>query len=157
MMRFDRANRGFTLIELMITIAVLVILVGIGYPLYSEQVQKARRVDARSGLMRLTMAEERYYALNGSYATQAQLANEYTKIINELDYDNVGGADFYTFAITLNPDGVATTPDYNITATRAGTQSGASGDTDCDVFTITETGAKSATDSGGTDSSGKCW
>ncbi|MBA1331553.1 pilus assembly protein PilE, partial [Candidatus Endoriftia persephone str. Guaymas] len=70
MMRFDRANQGFTLIELMITIAVLVILVGIGYPLYSEQLQKARRVDARSGLMRLAMAEERFYALNGSYASQ---------------------------------------------------------------------------------------
>ncbi len=112
--------------------------------LYSEQLQKARRVDARSGLMRLAMAEERFYALNGSYASQVALGNEFTKIMSELDYDNDvdGNPDYYSFSITLDPDGDAATPDYSITATRVGAQAGDSGDTDCDTFTITETGGQ---------------
>ncbi|MBS3745013.1 MAG: prepilin-type N-terminal cleavage/methylation domain-containing protein, partial [Wenzhouxiangellaceae bacterium] len=43
-------TRGFTLIELMITVAILAILVGIALPAYQNQVQKARRADAVSGL-----------------------------------------------------------------------------------------------------------
>ncbi len=61
-------NSGFTLIELMITVAVLAIIVAIGYPSYVDQMQKTRRADAKSALMDAAAKMERYYTQFGGYS-----------------------------------------------------------------------------------------
>ncbi|MBS3746303.1 MAG: type IV pilin protein [Wenzhouxiangellaceae bacterium] len=61
-------TRGFTLIELMITVAILAILVGIALPAYQNQVQKARRADAVSGLMAAAQTMERCFTRMNTYA-----------------------------------------------------------------------------------------
>lgn len=60
--------RGFTLIELMITIAILAILLGIAYPAYTNYVEKSRRADAISGLLQAAQQMERCFTRNNSYA-----------------------------------------------------------------------------------------
>lgn len=59
--------RGFTLIELMIVVAVIAILAAIAYPSYQEQVRKGRRADAMAQMMTLAQAYERSYTSNNTY------------------------------------------------------------------------------------------
>lgn len=62
-----RAQGGFTLVELMVTMAVVAILGTIGYTAYVEQVAKSRRVAARALVMDVMQHEERYYTENNTY------------------------------------------------------------------------------------------
>ena len=55
-----RASRGFTLIELMIVVAVIAILGAIAYPGYQESVRKGRRAEGRAALQELMQQQERY-------------------------------------------------------------------------------------------------
>lgn len=65
--------RGFTLIELMMVVAVLGVLSGIAYPSFVGQVQKARRADAMLSMLQVQLAQERWRANNLSYGTLAQI------------------------------------------------------------------------------------
>src|SRR4051812_18901770 len=58
---------GFTLIEVMITVAIVSILASIAYPSYQESVRKAKRTEGRAALMQLLQQEERYYSQHNSY------------------------------------------------------------------------------------------
>lgn len=62
-----RRLTGFTLIELMITVAIIAILAAIAYPSYQEQVRKGRRADAMAQMVTLAQAYERYYTSNNTY------------------------------------------------------------------------------------------
>ncbi|NOQ90162.1 MAG: prepilin-type N-terminal cleavage/methylation domain-containing protein [Gammaproteobacteria bacterium] len=60
-------KQGFTLIELMIVIAIIGILAAVGYPAYTSSVQKANRADAIDALVTLSQQLEKYYLVNESY------------------------------------------------------------------------------------------
>lgn len=62
-----RLSRGFTLIELMIAVAVVGILAAIAYPSYLEQVRQSRRADATAVLVEAAQFMERFYTLNNRY------------------------------------------------------------------------------------------
>ncbi|ADC63921.1 type IV pilin protein [Allochromatium vinosum] len=66
---------GFTLIELMIAVAVLGILSAIAYPSYQDYVRKGRRSDGQSSLMSAVQKMEIYYSSNGTYTTDLNAAN----------------------------------------------------------------------------------
>ena len=59
--------RGFTLIELMIVVAVVGILAAVAYPSYQEYVRKAKRAEGRTALLELLQQQERYMTQNNSY------------------------------------------------------------------------------------------
>jgi len=63
----QRTARGFTLIELMIVVAIIGIIAAIAYPSYQEYVRSAKRADAETALMELAHFMERYYTGNGRY------------------------------------------------------------------------------------------
>lgn len=120
-------NRGFTLIELMITIVVIAILAAIAYPSYIDSVRKSRRADGKAFLTDAAAREERFFALN----------NAYTAVIvapGGLGYSNVtspGG--HYTLAVALAGGG------YILTATAVGSQTS---DTACTPLTLDNLGVK---------------
>lgn len=60
-------SAGFTLIEIMITVAVVAILAAIAYPSYIEYVRKGRRAEARTALIELMQQEERYFTQRNTY------------------------------------------------------------------------------------------
>lgn len=62
-----RAVRGFTLIEMMIVVAILGIITAIAYPSYLDHVFKTRRSDAKIGIMEALQAAQRFRSENGSY------------------------------------------------------------------------------------------
>ncbi len=62
-----KESRGFTLIELMIVVAVVGILAAVAYPSYQESVRKARRAEGRTALMEMLQQQERYMTQNNTY------------------------------------------------------------------------------------------
>lgn len=68
-------SRGFTLIELMIVVALIGILASIAYPTYQSQVIKAHRAEAKAALTSLAVAMEQEYTSSMDY-TKASLGDK---------------------------------------------------------------------------------
>lgn len=64
-----RAQRGFTLMELMVAVAIVSIVMAIAYPSYKEYANRANRTEGHSLLSDAAAAQERYYAQNFVYIT----------------------------------------------------------------------------------------
>ena len=108
-----RRQQGFTLIELMIVVAVIAILAAIAIPNYLEQTRKGRRADASRSVGEYQLAMERWRAENPSYANCSGSG------CGSGTYPSLPTSDFYTMASS----GVSATG-YTITATPAGRQVG---------------------------------
>lgn len=115
-----RANRGFTLIEIMIVIAIIGIVITIAAPSYTEYLKKGRRAEVVSLLSEQAQILERFYTRNNVYTGATGLS---------------AGNDFYTLTPTL------TDQTFVLTAAR---KSGTAMATDkCGDFTLTNTGVRS--------------
>ncbi len=68
--RRGRCRPGFTLVELCIVLALAGVLASIAWPSLQSQLQRSRRADAVTALMRVQLAQESHRALHGLYATQ---------------------------------------------------------------------------------------
>jgi type IV pilus assembly protein PilE len=140
------SNRGFTLIELMIAVAVVSILATIAVASYSSQVKKSRRTDARSALLDLAGREEKLFSV----------ANAYSALPSDLGYAgpwpiNVGSGYYQVTVVSPDPLQPAGTASYSITANAVGTQAG---DTTCASLSVNQLGAQTST---GTGTATTCW
>lgn len=110
-MRHSR-RRGFTLIELMVVVAVVLILAALAYPSYTRYIERARRADAHTLLTKVATEQERFfsqfnrYALDLSTAPPAGLGM--TRLLSEHGYYEVSVAagptgDNMTYALTATP------------------------------------------------------
>ena len=70
----SHAKRGFTLIELMITVAIIALLAAIAIPSYQDSVWKGKRAEAKAAIFKALQAEERYYTQNNTYVVYSGTA-----------------------------------------------------------------------------------
>ncbi|MFY8273113.1 type IV pilin protein [Pseudoalteromonas sp. SSDWG2] len=129
-------QKGFTLIELMIAVAIVGILASIAYPSYQNFVIKSARSEAMSAVLDAASKQEQYFADN----------RQYTATIADLGLSTASESGLYTLSATVNGQS------FTITATPA---SGVvTKDTECTSFTVNEIGVKGSTGSASTDT---CW
>ncbi|MEW5754836.1 MAG: type IV pilin protein [Pseudomonadota bacterium] len=103
--RARRAQQGFTLIELMVAVAIVGILAAVAVPSYTQHMQKSRRAEAQSYLMDLSQRQQQYLLDMRSYAATEAALNMTTP---------ASVAKNYTIAIAV---GAGTPPTFTITAT----------------------------------------
>ncbi|TWI10698.1 type IV pilin protein [Aerolutibacter ruishenii] len=96
---------GFTLIELMIVVAIVAIIAAIAVPSYQESVRKGRRSEAINGVGDLQMRQERWRAENPTYGSLADLGGEPSS--NHYKF-TVTGNNGTTYTITAEPEGAQT-------------------------------------------------
>ncbi|MEN2508493.1 type IV pilin protein [Stutzerimonas stutzeri] len=144
--KFANAGRGagFTLIELMIVVAVIGVLAAIAYPNYREYVMKSNRSDAKASLTR----------------SAQELTRCFTSF-NRYDHDDCAEATLYDAAYTsaegyYTLTAVINATTFELTATAAGTQVG---DASCSTFKLSNTGVKTSATSASppADSTARCW
>lgn len=134
---------GFTLIELMITVAIVAILAAIAYPSYTRHVMKAHRSTGQGKLLEVMQAEERYFTTHDTYTTELK---------TELGYDEEpvpadGG--WYTVAADVCSESTDLDQCVVLTATPQNSQTT---DTTCGNLTLSSRGEK-----GSKGSLEECW
>jgi len=142
-------QRGFTLIELMITVAILAIVAAIAYPAYTSQVRKTQRADAKAALMRTAQVLERCYTEFNAYndsncpavdnTDNTKLATAYTTTENG----------YYTLSATT-----LTATAFTLQATR--NANGPQKNDKCGDFTFNHIGATGVVNATGV-TAADCW
>ncbi len=119
--KYLRKISGFTLVELLIVVAIVAILVALALPNYNDSVRKARRADAQTDLLEFAGTAERIFTSTNSYATTALPAN----------------TDFYVYSFPV----AITANTYSIRATPTALQSADY----CGTMTLTQSGLRTKT------------
>jgi type IV pilus assembly protein PilE len=156
----QRQQDGFTLIELMIVVAILGILAAIAIPSYQDSVRKSRRADAKGALMGLANAMERHFTTTNSYlgaaGTNATPADTGAPRIYAPKSPVDGSPKYYN--LTIN---TATASTYILYA--APITTAASGDSiaqkndKCGTLTLSNTGVRDITGQASGVQSADCW
>lgn len=145
-----KTMRGFTLIELMVVVAIMGIITAIAYPSYVKQVQKAKRSDAMVALQEITQRQESYFLRQYSYA----------KDLTQLGYPATSAENLYSLSLTALPAGCTGLRTNACTSytTSASAVSGKpqEGDKTCKTLSLDNRGKKTAKDNTNTDST-VCW
>lgn len=129
---------GFTLLELMITVIIVVTLASVALPTYTESIAKSKRAEAKRTLIELSGVMARAYSENSSYRGQAAGDADTGAPQNYQTTVPGTGTAYYNLSITA-----ATDSSYTLTATATG---GMTGDK-CGNFSYTNTGVKSVSKS----------
>ena len=137
--RFARAPRGFTLIEIMVVVALIGIVASIALTSYQTSTRKSRRYAAQSCLMEQAQYMERYY-------TTANNPMSYTGAVLPEATCKTNLASYYTFSLT------SASQAFSVQAVASGAQTG---DTDCRTLALNQAAQQSS--SSATASTTGCW
>ncbi|HET6553358.1 MAG TPA: type IV pilin protein [Dyella sp.] len=132
-------KRGYTLVELMIVVAVIALLAAIAVPSYLRYSYRARRADGQEVLLRVANAQERYYSTANHYGS-----------LQEIGFNDPQGSNKGYYSVTSVPASGSTSQTFTATAGPLGPQA----KDDCGSLAINNVGNKT---SANTTTNGSCW
>lgn len=141
-MRTQTTHGGFSLIELMIAVAIIGFLAAIALPSYQDSVRKSKRAEGKAALLDLQNRMERYFIDKNSYANACVAGGSCTAADQVLASANTEHS-YYTISISAKAQN-----SYTLLATPTFT------DAKCGNLSVTNTGVKAET---GTGSVTDCW
>ena len=145
-----RSTRGFSLTELLVTLAILALLAAAATPLWLKQLERARRLDATDALMRVAVLQERFHFESGRYARAGELA------VPPPEGLGVAGTERGYYQLRLRaPEGVFA-GGFAVEAI-ADPQGPQAGDGQCRVLSVDSTGRRASESAGGEDTTSDCW
>lgn len=118
---------GFTLLELLITVAIIGVLATIAYPSYTDFVKRSNRTEGQRELLHIAGLMEQYFLDNRTYTTDLKKLGFSSSTV----YTD---SELYSITATAGDANV-----FTLTATAQGSQAS---DTECKTMTLTNTGAK---------------
>jgi len=149
-----KKQNGFTLVELLVVVAIIGILASIAYPSYQDSVLKSRRKDAEGALLGFSNAMERHFTESNSYCDAGSTGANSCGVAGTLDTGPStifatkspvsGSATYYNLTISAVTD-----MSYTLSAVPAGGQASDS----CGTLTIQHTGGKGVSSS----TVAQCW
>ncbi|KAB7624260.1 type IV pilin protein [Verminephrobacter eiseniae] len=145
MMAFRKSSRGFTLIELMITLAIVGVLVAVAYPVYTNSMIKGRRAQGRTALVQLLQQQERYMTQRNSYLAFSTAKETGVPSPNTAPFKTFSGDTFASSYYVLSA--VACSEAAPITTCVKVTASPRQADPEVGDLTMTSIGEKSCTGS----------
>ena len=146
MERLARRQSGVTLIELLTVIVVLAVLSSIAVATYRRFTLRANRTDATTALLRIQVAQEKFFLQNNRYASgSAELTGAPPAGLG-IGVSSAGVTPNGYYTVTLD---AADATHYTATATAAGTQN--QDVAACQVFTLNEQGTRTPAEDSG------CW
>lgn len=134
-LKLRQSCSGFSLIEVMIVVAIISILGMIAYPSYLDSVRKSNRSDAKAALNDAAQQMQRCYTLNSTFTDCPAVGT------------STSAEELYTVTVTVTDAGAG----FEASATPA--KSPQTKDTDCTEFTLDNIGRRDATP----DTAGRCW
>ena len=149
---YKKLQAGFTLIEVMIVVAIVGILSAIAYPNYVEYILRAHRADAKTAVLEATQWMERNYSLTQSYLLQGNGTAITSAVLGAQGFGTIprgstAGDTRYTLSFSVGP----AQNQYTIQAVPQGAQVA---DTNCATLRATNLLVKTAT---GTLGNASCW
>ena len=132
-----RWELGFSLMELMIALAIVAILVSIALPAYTSYIAKARRADARTQLVAAAQFMQRFYAANDSFAKDRAGNDVPTQIPADLKQSPADSSKLYDLAIPSD-----TLKDGSFVLRMVPVAGGSMQTDQCGSFTLTSTGVR---------------
>lgn len=154
-MRLRNAS-GFTLIELMIVVAVIGILAAVALPSYQEYVNRSKRTEAQSVLMQAAQYMQRFYSANdrytltaGSTTTESEQKSGSVSMLPALLRQSPASGGAYAIAVFAKD----TPPTYTLKATRTGSMTGDK----CGTLVINSVGVKSLESAASGVTVASCW
>ena len=157
MQKLKKSVTGFTLIELMIVVAIIGILAAVAIPSYNEYILRAKRSEGRSALLDILARQERFFSDNQRYATTADDLATLGPIGYETDSSGnyITENEYYTVRVLRTGTGTVAN-----TVTITATAEAPFEDPACQALSIDHTGARGVTPKTGTATRAiiqKCW
>ena len=133
-MNSKHLDNGFTLIELMVVVAIVGILAAIAYPSYTEQVARSRRTDAQAALLHAAQWIERQYTVSNAYNKKGDNATIDTAELQKQLINTKSGEAYTLSFVSVTADA------FTLQMVPKNVMSGDK----CGTYTLTNTGVKSA-------------